>query len=239
MKTVGVRFAWLLFLVVCWTSSAQGMARPPAAGGGWDGDTYVHASGGWALRVQYLHKGTRSEGQDGVLLRDGQAVEPASPGEELDTPLGRLRHYGSERRNLWDVTGWNFADKAQVKPSQSLPASPPVTRAAPDDVSVAVTNGLDAAIELGVGQKLRAVMIGPAGTGFAWAHAGAPDAAILRDDGATVTAEAELPGGPTTRVWTYTALAAGQTVVVWHFARAWETDTPPAMKAQVRVTVHD
>lgn len=86
----------------------------------WDGDTCVYASGQWELRISYLLKGTRSEGQDGTLFLDGAPVEPKKEGESKDTPIGMLKHHGTERKMRWAVTGWNFADKKAIKASSAV-----------------------------------------------------------------------------------------------------------------------
>ena len=85
----------------------------------------VYKKGEWVLRIEYLQKGSRSEGQNGILLKGGQAaVEEAEKGTVLETPLGKLKHYGAERKVRWGITGWNFADRSQVKRSSQVPAAP-------------------------------------------------------------------------------------------------------------------
>ena len=89
----------------------------------WEADTCVYSQGEWVLRITYSNKGTRSEGQDGELLKAGQPVKPSKEGEVLDTPLGQMKHYGAERKTLWANTGWNFADKKQIKASGQVKAT--------------------------------------------------------------------------------------------------------------------
>ena len=87
--------------------------------GEWRGDDlFVYSSGEWVLEIKYLNRGTRSEGQEGRLLQGGVAV--AIGEQAVQTPIGLLRHYGSERRKPWDLTGWNFADRRKVRRSADL-----------------------------------------------------------------------------------------------------------------------
>ena len=76
--------------------------------------------GEWELQVEYLEKGSRSEGQNGKLLKAGKSVDPQKIGNALETPLGKLKHYGIERKVKWDITGWNFADRRKVKSSSRV-----------------------------------------------------------------------------------------------------------------------
>ena len=82
--------------------------------------TLVYSQGEWILLIHYTNKGTRSEGQDGILRKNGQDVKPSKDGEVLDTALGQIKHYGAERKPLWDVTGWNFADKKRIMLSSQV-----------------------------------------------------------------------------------------------------------------------
>ena len=91
----------------------------------WESDTVcVYARDSWTLKVTYLRKGTRSEGQDGQLLKDGVVVKGETVGETKQTSLGEMKYYGSERKRLWDLTGWNFSDRSRVKPSELVPVKP-------------------------------------------------------------------------------------------------------------------
>ncbi len=80
-----------------------------------------YKSGEWELQIEYLLKGSRSEGQDGKLLKGGKPVDPKKVGKEIETPLGKMKHYGTERKVKWAVTGWNFADRRKVKDSSRVP----------------------------------------------------------------------------------------------------------------------
>ena len=76
------------------------------------------ANGAWELRVWYRAKGTRSEGQHGVLRFEGRELESPEIGAERDTGLGRMRYYGPQGDRMpWMPTGWNYADAAKMKPS--------------------------------------------------------------------------------------------------------------------------
>jgi hypothetical protein len=90
----------------------------------WISDTvYSYKFDGWELQVEYLLKGTRSEGQNGKLLKDGKPIDPKLTEKLLETPLGKMRYYGSERKTKWALTGWNFADRRKAKGSAALPAA--------------------------------------------------------------------------------------------------------------------
>lgn len=77
----------------------------------------VYAQGAWSLYIYFRARGTRSEGQHGVLFHNGQAVPPAQPGATLQTELGEMKYYldPADMINLWDTTGWNFADSSLIK----------------------------------------------------------------------------------------------------------------------------
>jgi hypothetical protein len=74
----------------------------------------VFREGAWELRIWYRRRSTPIEYQHGVLYHDGRRVKGAGPGYELDTPLGRLRYFGSKQTGFaadLAPTGWNFADR--------------------------------------------------------------------------------------------------------------------------------
>ncbi len=90
--------------------------------GEWRGkDVYVYVREAWTLEITYLNPDTRSEGQQGRLFKDGNPVDAPENRGSLVTPLGLLKHYGSERKHPWDVTGWNFADRRKIQRSADLP----------------------------------------------------------------------------------------------------------------------
>jgi hypothetical protein len=91
----------------------------------WESDTVcVYARDSWTLKVTYLRKGTRSEGQDGQLLKEGVVVEGETVAETKKTSLGEMKYYGADRKSLWSLTGWNFSDRRRVKPSKLVPVKP-------------------------------------------------------------------------------------------------------------------
>lgn len=78
------------------------------------------ASGQWTLLIYYCGaRGSRSEGQHGVLLYNGEVVEPRQVGEVLETDLGQLKYYRrpEDRRFPFELTGWNFAEHSKIRPS--------------------------------------------------------------------------------------------------------------------------
>ncbi len=79
-----------------------------------------YKTGEWELQIEYLLKGSRSEGQDGKLLKGSKPVDPKKLGKELETPLGKMKHYGIDRKVKWAVTGWNFADRRMIKDSSRV-----------------------------------------------------------------------------------------------------------------------
>lgn len=81
----------------------------------------VLRAGGWELHIWYRAKGSRSEGQHGVLYQHGQIVKASSVGEAVETALGKMRYYGNEPRVLWEPSGWHFSDKSLIKPSSTSP----------------------------------------------------------------------------------------------------------------------
>ena len=79
----------------------------------------VIKKGPWELQTFYKNKGTRSEGQHGILLYQGNAVVAKQTGEEKATDLGLMKYYGPENEQQvpWSPSGWNFADKGKIIPS--------------------------------------------------------------------------------------------------------------------------
>jgi hypothetical protein len=63
--------------------------------------------GSWALHIFYRLKGSKSEGQHGVLIHEGETVEPSRVGEILETDLGKIKYYLHPRdmEHPWDRTG--------------------------------------------------------------------------------------------------------------------------------------
>lgn len=69
------------------------------------------------LHIYYRNRGSKSEGQHGVLLHDGQAVEPRQVGELIETDLGTLKYYLrlEDMIATFELTGWNFADANRIR----------------------------------------------------------------------------------------------------------------------------
>ena len=86
----------------------------------WDGDTAVYEAGRWVLLIDYLNRGTRSEGQHGRLFCNAADVPAPGDGMPIQTPFGKLKHWGDVRPNRWDTTGWNFETKETIRPASSL-----------------------------------------------------------------------------------------------------------------------
>ena len=74
-------------------------------------------NGEWRLRIWYLSKGSRSEGQHGELWRGDRQIAPSEAGTTLVTSLGTMRDFGEERTVPWAVTGWHFDDESRRPPS--------------------------------------------------------------------------------------------------------------------------
>jgi hypothetical protein len=79
----------------------------------------VLSKGEWELQIFYRAKGTRSEGQHGVLTHKGKPIPPGKEREEKDTPLGVMLYYGNEYNHPFDITGWNFKNPADILHSRS------------------------------------------------------------------------------------------------------------------------
>lgn len=71
--------------------------------------------GEWELHIWYTAMGTRSEGQHGVLFHKGSRIQASVMGEELETSLGRMKHYEQKPGQMpWGPKGWNFADSSKI-----------------------------------------------------------------------------------------------------------------------------
>ena len=75
----------------------------------WQG--LIYQQGGWMLVIYYRNRGSRSQGQHGVLFKDGVEVKPRQVGEIIQTDLGDLKYvmHPEDMTVLWDMTGWTFA----------------------------------------------------------------------------------------------------------------------------------
>ncbi|WP_420629174.1 hypothetical protein [Candidatus Leptofilum sp.] len=77
----------------------------------------------WILHISYANAGTRSEGQHGDLRHNGRSLQPTHEGQELDTPLGRLKYYlyPDKADFPFAITGWNYANNKLIRPSTFTP----------------------------------------------------------------------------------------------------------------------
>jgi hypothetical protein len=72
-------------------------------------------SGDWELYIFFTNKGTKSEGQFGVLLQNGSIYPPAlNENNEIETELGIMKYYGLVAQVPWGPTGWLFEDKSKI-----------------------------------------------------------------------------------------------------------------------------
>ncbi len=228
---------------------AAAAATAPAPAPRWEGDVAVYESAGWKLCVAYAQKGTRSEGQNGQLFRDAQPVPPPAAAEVLTTPLGALKFYGTERKNLWDVTGWNFADRGSIKPAAELVPTPqakaveaePVANAAaaaagPVTVTFAQEGGAQA-VTLASGSQLVVQLAGNPTTGYSW-EALPAEGAALQAEGSEYTAGTPMRiGSGGMYKFTFSARAAGPATLGFQYRRSWEQGVAPITTAKVSVTV--
>ena len=86
-----------------------------------DAANKVLREGAWELQIWYRAKGTRSEGQHGVLYHKGKLVKAAAVGKELETSLGKMKYYGVSPDVAWEPSGWHFANKNLIQPSTFCP----------------------------------------------------------------------------------------------------------------------
>jgi inhibitor of cysteine peptidase len=104
---------------------------------------------------------------------------------------------------------------------------------------VTVTASGSAALK--VGQTLVITLASNPSTGYGWTVSGAPDSAVLTQDGdITYTAtnpDVVMPGSGGSETVRFTATAAGTTTVVLDYRRPWETDVPPVETVTIDVTV--
>ena len=116
MRHLPILLLLLLPLVGCMAPSDTGPASTVAATRP-DPDRILERDG-WELRLWYRNRGTRSEGQHGILSFAGREIPPAPLGTERETALGRMKYYEEEPGGMpWAKTGWNFADEAKILPS--------------------------------------------------------------------------------------------------------------------------
>lgn len=198
----------------------------------WEDDVAVYQAGEWDLRIAYLQKGTRSEGQQGTLLRGGQPV-PAPDSGDLSTPLGELKHYGDDRPTLWSVSGWNFADRKQIRRSEELlaAASAEIPRIKPEDGETTLTVTRGGTFEVELAEQ--------AGTAYHWELNEAAKSAALVMTGKTrmdAAGDGRL-GGPVTVVFAFTAREPGEHELHFLYRRPFEKDKPPEKEQRMTVVV--
>jgi len=75
--------------------------------------------GEWRLDIYFRYKGSRSEGQHGILIHNGEIIEPKKVGEVIDTDLGLMKYYChlEDMKVSFEPTGWNYADSEKIRPS--------------------------------------------------------------------------------------------------------------------------
>lgn len=104
---------------------------------------------------------------------------------------------------------------------------------------VTVTASGPAALK--VGQTLVVTLASNPSTGYSWTISGAPDGAVLTQDGdITYTPsnpDVVMPGSGGSETVRFTATAAGTTTIVLDYRRPWETDVPPVETVTIDVTV--
>ena len=104
---------------------------------------------------------------------------------------------------------------------------------------VTVTASGPAAVK--VGQTLVITLASNPSTGFSWTISGAPDSAVLTQDGdityAATNPDVVMPGSGGSETVRFTATAAGATTIVLDYRRPWETDVPPVETVTIDVTV--
>lgn len=104
-KTIAILFALLLaFPCTAVMNKAKPSGKPDR----------VLKKGEWEFQIFYRAKGSRSEGQHGVLLHKGVALPPGKKKEEKESPLGTMVYYGDDYQAPWETTGWNFKDKSKI-----------------------------------------------------------------------------------------------------------------------------
>lgn len=108
-----------LFLITLGIIACAAMSVMPSR---WSGSTLIYQADVWRLNITYLHKGTKSEGQNGVLYKYGNEVKTPKMDTLMETSIGTLKYYGKRTaaNHPWDVTGWNFADKSLIKNSKDV-----------------------------------------------------------------------------------------------------------------------
>ena len=81
--------------------------------------------GAWRFNIYFRFRGSKSEGQHGILLHNGKPLEPEQVGDVIDTDLGKMKYYCDleDMEVPFEPTGWNFEDRTKIKPSWILEES--------------------------------------------------------------------------------------------------------------------
>lgn len=89
----------------------------------------IYKAGEWQLNVYLTHKGSRSQGSHGVLLKKGTPVN-ATKGETLDTTIGKVQYNGPYglQAHLWDSSGWMMVEPKVTPQNNEFGLPSPKTR---------------------------------------------------------------------------------------------------------------
>jgi predicted secreted protein len=238
--------AVLVWSALCiFQTSAMSELRPAPAGEApsaasttiqWEGDEAVYRFEPWEMRITYLNKGTRSEGQRGILKRSGQLVEPDETNLPVETPFGMVKHYGAERPQEWSVSGWNFSERRSIKRSEKVETTDSSTPSVTVDLN---PTGLVTVVTIHVGQQLSIALMEQAGTGYHWTLAdeerlsdGLRFAGKTRADGKT-----DRLGGSTPVRFDFTAINPGEYRLRFLHQRPFNKNEPDSEARTVRVRV--
>ena len=98
------------------------------------------------------------------------------------------------------------------------------------------------AVTVKVGDTVQVILAGNPTTGYSWSTAlSGKDAAVLQQQGEAAyvqeSTDQSLVGGGGTFTFTFKALAPGQVVLKFDYARPWETDVAPIQTYSATVTV--
>lgn len=236
----------MMYHKACAMASSPRADTASAVHGAWEKDTLVYRAAKWELRIDYLQRGTRSEGQHGRLLLKGKEIGPETDGEVRPTPFGDLKHYGTERKTLWAVSGWNFADRARIRPSEMIePNERKSTRQHKEgrssvEVSMKVPReGGRFNVNAKTSERLIVRFAGQPGTGYQWQLKQDNNPKLLRLKGRQ-DIPSEKPGvlgAESLTDWIFEALRSGTETLHFEYCRPWEKDKPPAHTATITIKV--
>lgn len=93
-------------------------------------------------------------------------------------------------------------------------------------------------VEVAIGREFSVTLASNATTGYHWELAAALDEAIVKLVSSTYQApKTGLIGAGGQEIWTFRAIARGQTVIKLKYVRPWEKDVAPAETASYTVVV--